>query len=974
MATSTDPAPDTSPSTALCELGVLGVEIGGEWTAVRGHRTSILFAALRLAGSGGVRTEELMETIWPSPGQPTTARQSLANIVSRVRRSYGASFVESTQRGYRIGHDVQSDRERFVSGVEDAGQVVGDAPDRALELVDQALSRWRGEPWIGIERPEGIEADRAHLLRMHASALRTRALALMSLNRQQHASPVLREMLMADPYDEFARHHLVRILSESGQRAEALRTIREAHQVFSERGLVVDAALVGVEQRLLSAASVSDAQMAPLPEQLTDFVGRQQEVEEIAGGLAVSRLVTLHGIGGSGKTRLAIHVASKFSEPASCGFVDLAGARSRGQVEFAFAQGLGLPLNRLDGLDADERVEALADAAASSSGVLVIDNCEHVLGDLRVTVARLLARPGQLRMLATSRVPLDIAGEYRYPIPVFTHAAELFRRRSAHHGIPLHADQHRDMVARVCELVDHLPLAIEIAAAQTPYRTVQEIVAELERGIVHRDATQPEPRHETMSAAIRWSHELLDAASADALVTLGVFDTPFQQSDAAAVIDAGDTSGVLDTLVRASLLERGDDDGRSTYRLTVPVQQYCAGELERRGATTDVLLALAEWLLNFTDRPYGDVWWRLSVVDEIKPRLPHALAAIAALRTVGRVDDATRLASRFGGVARHFGRADELLELLTELWPICIDAEAAADALVALAECADAARRVEDFGVSVGLLDALDGPVGRRHRVFVHCMNSLWIMWAARLTDANYGPANDELRCARDQAGALDSPINRANIEQWQCGVDLLAGDWAAAEAAARRSLRDSADTVYDLFATSCLCHARLQLGDADEAFRLATSHPHRNRDNPHGNLLGIVAAIAQIQVGETDAGLAAMSRIQLRARQAPFAVQQDDAAIAIAYIAHLLRHDDLTLQIIETGVLGYGPWIGYLVPTMCRDLRVPLTGHYSKSNAERRERSDYYGTVGSRALNELCERHAKNGQRQELRTSPHGA
>ena len=963
MTASTERAPSASPSATLCELGVLGVQIDGAWTGVSGQRTSVLLAALGLAGNGGVGTEELVEMIWPSPGQPATARQSLANIVLRLRRSYGASFVESTRRGYRIGSHVQSEREQFLADVANAAEVVDEVPDRALELVERALSRWRDEPWLGIERPVGVEADRANLLRMHIGALRTRATALMSLDRDDLAVPVLREILVRDPYDELVRYRLVRILGDSGQRAQALRTIREAGVVFSERGLVVDAALADVEQRLLSAAFASNAEMEPLPEQFTDIVGRQREIDEIADALRASRLVTLHGIGGSGKTRLAIHVASTSSEPEKCGFVDLAGARSRAQVELAFARGLGLPVHRLDGLDPDERLEALANASAPSSGVLVIDNCEHVLGDARAIVTRLIAQPGRLRMLATSRVPLDITGEYRFPIPQFAHATELFRQRSAQRGVTLRRDQQSELVARICELVDHLPLAVGIAAAQTPYRTLHEIADELGRGIEYRDATQGQPRHETMASAIRWSHELLDTATADALMRLGVFHTPFQHSDAAAVIESDDTSSVLDALVRASLIERSDDDGRSAYRLSVPVQQYCAAELERRRATTEVLVALADWLLEFTDRPYGDVWWRVSAIDEIEPRLPHALSAIAALRSVGRVDAATRLASRLGGAARHFGHADELIELLTELWPHCDDAESTSDALVALAECADAARRDEVFDPTLGLLASIEGPVGRRHSVYVHCEHSLWLMWAARLTDADYGAANEVLRRARDQGEALASPINRAHIEHWQSGVHLLDGAWEAAGAAARRALEDSGDTVFDLYATSCLCHALLQLDDPEGALELATGHPLRNRDNPHGDLLGIVAAIARIRNGETDAGLSGMSYIQLRARHAPYAIQQDDAAIAIAYIAHILHHADLTIEILETGVVGYGPWVGYLVPKICRDTGIQFHGHCSTSFAERQERSDFYGTVASGALEKLRERHARHGE-----------
>jgi predicted ATPase len=892
--------------------------------------------------------------VWPSPDQPATARQSLANIVLRIRRTFGSTFIESAGRGYRMGDHVQSDRERFLAEIRTAGDMVVHAPDRALELVELALGLWRGEPWAGLERPVGVEADRADLLQIRTTALRVRATALIALHRRNASLADLRALLDNDPYDEFARYHLVHVLTDTGQRAEALRTIQEAHRLFSDRGLVLDGALDDLEQRLLSAEFVSGTDAEPLPQHAGDFVGRHREVEEISRLLGRSRLVTVHGPGGSGKTRLAGQVASAMADSSSAGFVALANTSSPQQVDLAFARGLGLPPNRLDGLDVDERRTALADVAASSVGLLVVDNCEHVIADVRAIVDELLAKPGPLRILATSRALLEVAGEYRYPIPEFADGVELFCRRSERHGVPVDFSERLDVVLEICDLVHHLPLAIEIAAAQSPYRTLDEIAGELERGVVHRDAAQPESRHETMSATIRWSHELLDSETAHAFLRLGTFKASFDRADANAVIDSDETSSVLDTLVRTTLLERADRDGHSSYRLAVPVQQYCEAELARRGATSNVAIAYADWLLDLTDRPYGDVWWRFSVIDEIEVRLPHALVAISALSDAGRINDATRLAGRVGGAAHLYGRADELIDILAELWPNCDDGEATADALLAVVLCADVARRPE-FGPSLGLLSAMEGEAGARHRVYVHCLHSLLLMMAARLTDENYEPAQDELRRARECSNELAFPINRAHIKMWDSGLHLFRGDWAAAEAAARRVLEDAPDTLLDLAATVCLCHARLQLDDAETALRYATSHPHRNTDTAYGDRLGMAAAIARIQRGDIDSGLAEITSIQASSYRTRWAVQQDDLAIAIAYMSHLMGHEDLALQILETGVVGFGPWTGHLTAVICRDLHIPLTGR--STDVELLRDGVHLGATIDRVLADLRQR-----------------
>jgi len=951
--------PDDQP-VSLSELGVLGVDRAGRWSAVRGTRTLTLLAALGLAGPRGVGTEELVEEIWPSPGQPATARQSLANLVLRLRRAYGETFVESTLGRYRLGGHVTSDREHFVLEVTEAEATVAHAPNRALGLVDRALGRWRGDPWAGLERPVGVEADRAHLTQVHVRALRTRATALVALTRNGEAEAVLRELLTAAPHDEWSRHRLVRVLTETGQRAEALRSINEARRVFSERGLAIDASLADVERRLLNDEFAFVAHPEPLPEQPTEFIGRHRETEEIISRLHIGRLVTLHGLGGSGKTRLAVQAAAAISEVRSRGFVDLVGAQPGSDVDLAFARGLGLPVTQLDGLDTDQRRATLADAAAASDALLVVDNCEHVLDDVRAVVSRLLARPGRLRMLATSRVPLALAGEYRFPIPRYTAGTELFARRAAQHGVSIDPDQETTTVADICDLVDQLPLAIEIAAAQTPYRTVEEIADELRRGITQRDGAQPAPRHETMAATIRWSHELLDPAVAASFVRLGVFATMFQRNDAEAVMGSGHPSEALDVLVRSSLVERHQSGGRSFHRLAAPVQQYCAAELERLGNATAVGVALGDWLLEFTDRPDGDVFLRFSVIDEIEPRFRLAIDAIAALRAVGRDGDATRLGGRLGTVAMGNGHADELLELLDELVPTCDDPDAVADALTSVVRCAESGRRNDAARRALDRLRGLDGEAGRRHRVYVHCFDALWLMWTARMTNTSYQAAHDELQLARDATDAHGSPIDHAQVESWQSALHLLDGDWHAAETSARRSLRHAAGTHIDLDATLCLCHARLHLGDPDDALRLATGHPDRERTGAYGERLGMAQAIALVQRGDVDLGVNEISRILDRARRHSVKFVQDDTAVAVAYIAHLSGHEDLARELLDTGVAGRGPWIGHLVPKMCRELGIELTGHYIHGVDERLARSDRSGGTAARVLAELHEREAR--------------
>ncbi len=228
MTDSTDAAFCNGHAAALCELGVLGVESGGHFAAVRGPRAPVLLAALALAGHRGVATDELIEMIWPSPDQPPAA-------VSPSRTSCCAYAGRMAHRSSRRLH---VDTALAIT----CSPIGGDFSPTSRERASWSLARrscarpHRSGPCSMAKSAPGRGSNgrwrskriRAHLLQMHASALRLRATALVALNRPESALPTLREVLVADPFDESSRYRLVRLLTDTGQRAEAVGTIHEA--------------------------------------------------------------------------------------------------------------------------------------------------------------------------------------------------------------------------------------------------------------------------------------------------------------------------------------------------------------------------------------------------------------------------------------------------------------------------------------------------------------------------------------------------------------------------------------------------------------------------------------------------------------------------------------------------------------------------------------------------------------------------
>jgi predicted ATPase/class 3 adenylate cyclase len=342
-----------------------------------------------------------------------------------------------------------------------------------------------------------------------------------------------------------------------------------------------------------------------LPEQVTSFVGRDRDVKEVCGALEFSRLVTLTGAGGVGKSRLALQVAVDLLDGAGDGvwLVELAPLADPGLVASAVMSALWLREQPGRSV-ADVLVDALADRRL----LLVLDNCEHVR-DAAAELANELLRscPGVV-ILATSRQPLGIAGEHVYRVPSLDlpppdasdvadvagcSAAELFLQRAAQHrsGVTLDA-RNAAAVAAICRRLDGIPLAIELAAARLASLSIEELLARLDhrfRLLTGGDVSAL-PRHRTLRALIDWSYDFLTPAEQVALSRLSTFAGGFTLEAAQAVaggdgVDEWETLNLVAALVDKSLIQVDETDGTTRYRLLETVRQYATERLDAQGET-----------------------------------------------------------------------------------------------------------------------------------------------------------------------------------------------------------------------------------------------------------------------------------------------------------------------------------------------------------------------------------------------------
>ncbi len=414
----------------------------------------------------------------------------------------------------------------------------------------------------------------------------------------------------------------------------------------------------GLESRFPPLASV-DAYRSNLPRELSDFVGRVDDVTAVGKALAENRVVSIVGVGGVGKTRLALRVGSELLPAFADGvwWCELAGLRDPDAVPEAVAAVLGYApspgVSLGDGLAGFFRHKQL---------LLVLDNCEHLLGGVARFVRSMMEEAPRLSVLATSREALAMHGERAYPLASLelavdaspfsveeSEAGALFAARAREaRGTFAVTVENAAAIGELCAHLDGNPLAIELAAARTTMMSPSEILARLDqrfrlltgRG---RDAAE---RHQSLQAAIDWSYGLLDPAEQQLLQRLSVFVGGFDLTAATAIAaDAGledfDAVDRLGSLVAKSLVEHDDTAGVSRYRLLETIRQYAAEQLDTalnagraRDAHASHYLATARALFAMLETPHD-----FEALERLRIDTPNLAAALRWLLDSDRLPE-----------------------------------------------------------------------------------------------------------------------------------------------------------------------------------------------------------------------------------------------------------------------------------------------------------------------------------------------
>ncbi|HEY8287582.1 MAG TPA: tetratricopeptide repeat protein [Chloroflexota bacterium] len=623
----------------------------GAW---RRRKAAALFKALLSCPEYRTHREQVAELLWPD-SEPELADSNLRFTLHQLRGILDPSGVKEsfvvTQDSHLIlvpvlGQDPLGtlayptdwlDAARFTAAATHA-LTAEHAHDCKL-----ALALYTG-PYLPDDRYEEWVLPRAEeLARLQLAVLLHRARILSKTGPSEDRIAAWQAVLTADHGHEEAAYTLMRALAEGGKTADALRVYAIfAAALREELGVSPAAAIERLRARLVASQQPAspDAVSRPvksenpdragspslltnLPVAMTSFIGRRHEQPAVRELLSSTRLLTLTGIGGSGKTRLAIQVAATMLDRFVDGvwLVELAALTDPASVLERVARAVGMPDLPPDQPLQDGLIRHLAPLRV----LLVLDNCEHLLADCAELAGALLRACHQVRILATSRESLDIPGETTFRVlplsmprvgvpasPSQLHqyeAVQLFLERARAHrpGFTL-TDRNAQAVGSICARLDGLPLAIELAAARIRSLSVENIDARLDQcfQLLTGGPRTALPRHQTLRAALDWSYDLLSPPEGALLRRLSVFAGGWTL-EAAEAICAWDPVGnwevldVLSMLVDKSLVELDEREGGARYWLQETMRQYAHEKLMAANMAPDAHERHLAWYLNLAE-------------------------------------------------------------------------------------------------------------------------------------------------------------------------------------------------------------------------------------------------------------------------------------------------------------------------------------------------------------------------------------
>ena len=596
----------------LVRFEVLGpLRVKDDGMAIRLRRAERrLLSILLLDGGKGVSTDTLIDRMWGSC-PPKTARNTLHAHVSSLRRRL-PDVVVSTSNGYRLPtDDHQLDLDQFLElGKAARSHLAAGDPEQAVATAQAALRLWRADPFEDLIDGHVFLTERGRLAELKRGTQETLARALIASGELGEAVALLRPLTAQEPLHEPFWEQLVLAYYRSGRQADALRAYAQLTATLADQlGIEPSPRLRNLEERVLlqdpdlGGAGTTGLQPA-LPHVPTSFVGREGDVSGIQELLDDHRLVSIVGGPGMGKTRLALEIGAIARDrfPAGVWLARLVGAGDELDLAATIGRSVGLA-------DHGNSLSGLMERLSCQPGLLILDNCEHVLDTLRPTLP--VAVAGPFRMLATSRVPFGIAGERVWRLgPLAPPRSDedldtnpavrllVDRARAADPSFDVRSREASDVIS-LCRRAGGIPLALELAATWLPLVNPDDIPRLEHAHHVGVGATAT-PHHVSMANAIDRSLSTLSARDRLAFDKAAIFSGSFDADafDSVCLPERDRPTGIaaIARLTQASLLSpERDGAGLLRYRMLQPLREHGLERLREADLHEATAIRHAAW-------------------------------------------------------------------------------------------------------------------------------------------------------------------------------------------------------------------------------------------------------------------------------------------------------------------------------------------------------------------------------------------
>lgn len=576
--------------------------------------------------------ESLSALLWPDYDQ-ARAFSNLRRTIWEIHQVLGEGWLIAERESVCLNDEAKIDLDvaRFLDLISQGRQQTETA--LRIPLLGDAVKLYRNHFLTGFSLRDALNfnewafAESENLRRQLGDALMMLSDSYCELDQAAEAIPYARRLITLDPLDETAHRLLMEVYLQAGQHSAALKQYQACEQILrKELNLDPQPETRAIYKRIRKRETKKQVPVEKpietialhhnLPIQLSTFIGREKEQEEIIHLIAKRRLVTLVGTGGIGKTRLSLQVGQALLKdyPDGVWFIALDSLSDSTLVTqtvaavFEIHDSTGRPIT-----------QTLIDSLREKTALLIFDNCEHLLESCAQLITTILQNCQNVKIFATSRGTLNLPGETVYYIPSLSipeqnvasdHLTEyesvgLFTERAAlvQSTFTL-TNQNAQTVIEICRKVDGIPLAIELAAARVDVLQVEEILRQLQASfaLLASDSIAILPRHQTLQASMDWSWELLTIPERMLLQQLSVFAGGWTLEAAQEICD-GNVLGLTSALVKKSLIVVNQEAGHETrYRFHEIVRDYALNKLMESGDEENLQTRHLTYFLSVAER------------------------------------------------------------------------------------------------------------------------------------------------------------------------------------------------------------------------------------------------------------------------------------------------------------------------------------------------------------------------------------